>query len=338
MNTTTLLLTSLILSFGSATVLAEQSDSPQNPLLSAKALCLRTGHIHDFPALSGPPGDWKGVEESEMMLTGFTNLGEAVGSASLVQVTMQNTGAAPINITLRSLSDAKLYTRQTGPPTPAVAMYWRIKRLDAWITILATEWKNPITLILPAKGIAELQFVFPSTVPGITVSLPSIGNVKVAGTPAAGTGGLSANRQNAGTPVVPKATSARAAQYVDNGDGTVTDKATGLMWAASDNGGPMDWYTAQQYCATYRGGGHSDWRMPTIPELRSLFDSSVSGHSGCHLTPLITLTSCAPWSSETVDSSSALYFEFEGSDGAQKPRERRHDFFFRALPVRSAKD
>ena len=30
-------------------------------------------------------------------------------------------------------------------------------------------------------------------------------------------------------------------RFVDHGDGTVTDTKTGLMWAAKDNGSPINW-------------------------------------------------------------------------------------------------
>ena len=37
-------------------------------------------------------------------------------------------------------------------------------------------------------------------------------------------------------------------RFVDHGDGTVTDKKTGLMWAAKDNGNPINWKDARYYC------------------------------------------------------------------------------------------
>ena len=60
--------------------------------------------------------------------------------------------------------------------------------------------------------------------------------------------------------------------YTDNGDGTVTDTSTGLMWqqAGSSN---KTWEQALAYCAGLNLGGHTDWRMPAIKELRSLADN-----------------------------------------------------------------
>jgi len=59
-------------------------------------------------------------------------------------------------------------------------------------------------------------------------------------------------------------------------DGTVLDTRTGLMWAAKDNGADINWPNAKRYCENYRGGGYTDWRMPTQDELAGLYDSSKS--------------------------------------------------------------
>ena len=63
-----------------------------------------------------------------------------------------------------------------------------------------------------------------------------------------------------------------ADRFVDHGDGTVTDTKTGLMWAAKDNGNLINWPNALSYCQNYTVGGHTDWRMPTLSELASLYD------------------------------------------------------------------
>jgi hypothetical protein len=57
-------------------------------------------------------------------------------------------------------------------------------------------------------------------------------------------------------------------------DGTVLDAETNLMWAAEDNGEDIDWKWAERYCLVFTGGGYTDWRLPTINELRSLYDEN----------------------------------------------------------------
>jgi hypothetical protein len=65
--------------------------------------------------------------------------------------------------------------------------------------------------------------------------------------------------------------------FVDNGDGTVTDEATGLMWSHDDSGEGMDWEHALAYAQTRNAAnylGHNDWRLPNVKELQSIVDYS----------------------------------------------------------------
>ena len=64
---------------------------------------------------------------------------------------------------------------------------------------------------------------------------------------------------------------ANSSRYVDNGDGTVTDCVTGLMWTKDANHGLMDWYDAGRYCDNLDFAGYSDWRLPSETELNTLF-------------------------------------------------------------------
>jgi hypothetical protein len=57
--------------------------------------------------------------------------------------------------------------------------------------------------------------------------------------------------------------------YVDNGDGTVTDRVTGLTWQ-QDPGEKKTYDEAVKGAARCRLAGHDDWRLPTIKELYSL--------------------------------------------------------------------
>ena len=103
-------------------------------------------------------------------------------------------------------------------------------------------------------------------------------------------------------------------QLQDNGDGTITDRKTGLIWkqclegqSGSDcaSGGveTFTWQQALQRAQTVNssGGfaGFSDWRLPTIKELISLVEHQCVG-------PAINLTRFPHASSDGLWSSSAV--------------------------------
>jgi len=61
-------------------------------------------------------------------------------------------------------------------------------------------------------------------------------------------------------------------KFRDDGDGTISDEATGLTWMKTDSGTGMDWPSALQYAEGMEFAGHTDWRLPTAKELHSLVD------------------------------------------------------------------
>jgi len=70
-------------------------------------------------------------------------------------------------------------------------------------------------------------------------------------------------------------------RFIDNGDGTVTDNLTGLIWMKDAGSiGASYWGNAVQSCSTLANGSHGlsdgsyagDWRLPNVRELFSLID------------------------------------------------------------------
>ena len=64
--------------------------------------------------------------------------------------------------------------------------------------------------------------------------------------------------------------------YVDNGDGTITDLNTNLMWQKYLLDDKFTYSEALVAADTFSLAGYNDWRLPTIKELYSLIDFSGS--------------------------------------------------------------
>ena len=81
--------------------------------------------------------------------------------------------------------------------------------------------------------------------------------------------------------------------FYDNGDGTITDKATGLMWTQNDDGNGMTWPEALNYAENAVFAGHTDWRLPNAKELQSILDYSraPSVTSSAAIDPLFNCSS-----------------------------------------------
>ena len=84
--------------------------------------------------------------------------------------------------------------------------------------------------------------------------------------------------------------------FTDNGDGTVSDNNTGLMWQKAD-GGEMTWENASTYCNNLTLGGKTGWRLPTGIEL---FSINNYNHLNPALNPVCFTTTAAEywWTSE----------------------------------------
>ncbi len=65
-------------------------------------------------------------------------------------------------------------------------------------------------------------------------------------------------------------------KLVNNGNGTITDSATGLMWMKADNGSGVLWENALSYAEASEYAGYADWRLPNAKELHSIIDYTRS--------------------------------------------------------------
>lgn len=81
--------------------------------------------------------------------------------------------------------------------------------------------------------------------------------------------------------------------FTNNGNGTISDKATGLMWQQNDDGNTRDWENALSYCENLTLNEQSDWRLPNAKELQSIVDytRSPAVTSSAAIDPVFSATS-----------------------------------------------
>jgi hypothetical protein len=149
-----------------------------------------------------------------------------------------------------------------------------------------------------------------------------------------------------------------SASLVDNGDGTVTDTHTTLMWEKlSDDGDPLHDFdnATYQWAGAYQKilqlnnaafAGHNDWRLPNVKELATLIDFSSTNangapsitsalqnncKAGCTILNCACTKSNAYWSSTTQQSTpaSAWYVQFQ--NGSMNPGGKTTYYYVRAV-------
>ncbi len=120
-------------------------------------------------------------------------------------------------------------------------------------------------------------------------------------------------------------------RFVNNCDGTVTDRETGLMWAEKDNGVPANWPNAKAYCQDYTGAGYTDWRLPTLEELGTLHRPETKNPRGYHIVKWVKITADTCWASDTRDGDAGRFNFRYGSVHWLRPWYSGPG---RALPVR----
>ena len=132
-------------------------------------------------------------------------------------------------------------------------------------------------------------------------------------------------------------------RFIDHGNGTVTDRKLGLMWAKTDNQADIFWSQIQAWLT----GDFPDtipqlydnWRLPTTSELQSLFveDPKYKGYlTACGLlvkiVPQIRLSCILIW---TSDSALGLPLAFDFNLGSAFTVGLHDNKGCRVLPVRS---
>jgi hypothetical protein len=155
-------------------------------------------------------------------------------------------------------------------------------------------------------------------------------------------------------------------QYVDNGDGTITDNKTGVMWEKKDqSGGIHDWgnsytwsgasygstnimdgtITTTFLAALNAGGGfagHTDWRIPNRFELESILNLQnvnpavgTAFNTSCAASCTVLTCSCTQsnyyWSSTTYQNVPGYAWYVYYYDGYVNGTNKHNYYYVRAV-------
>ncbi len=87
--------------------------------------------------------------------------------------------------------------------------------------------------------------------------------------------------------------------FTDNGNGTITDNLTQLIWQKVPNTNILTWENAIAYSENLSLANATDWRLPNVKELQSLNDETKSNPS-VNTTFFATIGSKNYWSSTSL--------------------------------------
>jgi hypothetical protein len=87
--------------------------------------------------------------------------------------------------------------------------------------------------------------------------------------------------------------------FTDNGDGTVTDAGTGLMWSKTTIGTVASWAAAISTANNSTLAGHDDWRVANIKEVHTIIDFAGAISTPAIPAPFVIPASSYIWTSTT---------------------------------------
>jgi hypothetical protein len=97
----------------------------------------------------------------------------------------------------------------------------------------------------------------------------------------------------------------------DNGNGTFTDRSSGLMWQKDDDGNTRTKGEAVAYCSGLKLAGFTDWRLPTLAEIQALSRTAKSNELG--LIAHFSLSASDVYWTETLGPQSNVSYVADGT-------------------------
>jgi hypothetical protein len=126
-------------------------------------------------------------------------------------------------------------------------------------------------------------------------------------------------------------------RFHDNGNGTITDNLSGLMWTKNANlpGSKMTWYQASDFCNNLKLGGYTDWRLPEVKELESLInDDEPNSAAWLNSQGFTNVQSYDYWSATTRTNNPIGAWLVYMSNGNVYNGYKSHNIYY-AWPVRA---
>jgi hypothetical protein len=114
--------------------------------------------------------------------------------------------------------------------------------------------------------------------------------------------------------------------FLADGTGTITDRASRLVWEKAGSQKPVTWNEARIYVSRLnRGnfGGHGDWRLPTTEELGTLIERSWQ-EGRLFISPLFEATQTSCWSVDTMGEERAWVVSFHLGHFSHSPKSFEH--------------
>jgi hypothetical protein len=192
----------------------------------------------------------------------------AEGLSKQGNIPVEKKAGALINIAIASVSPDKGYTGGTftfkaATDTPAKGVTLTISGKDYEMTGSGTSW----TLSQKIQKTGDLIF-----------SMTAINEDKVEGIAKTGSFAVSQITDrytyNTDGTITDKVSGEVKKRFVDNGNGTVTDISTNLMWMQSPKRIAVSYEEAEDYCSELTQSGYSGWRLPTAQEWKDIIDKS----------------------------------------------------------------
>ena len=121
---------------------------------------------------------------------------------------------------------------------------------------------------------------------------------------------------------------AQAQRFVDNGNGTVTDTVTNLMWTKDAHPfGRLNWHDAMSRCSSFSVSGIGGWRLPSRDELVALYHAMSGGH------PFTGVQTSTYWTSMTFSTDAPYAWFVSLYNGHMKSCDKTSNYY--VWPVRA---